>query len=503
MGKIRDGIFSLSKNLLKQTNKKTSSKPIQLEIKDKHEPFGTLSIAKIKRILADEEFSELQSLYFYMLRDLEISSAEQTRREQLLSVDYTLTSDNKAFIAYAENLQLDNLITHLSSSIYFGIALIDAPLEFKNNLYIPNFNLISPRYIHAKVGEKLKSTKEHLYIKQGFDKKYISSLDFNCALFHKHPISIGTITDFILANKIVWYFSLKHLVIAHNLQYFDAVATPPLIAKSEGDVETLVDTLFTLKSAGVGGFSKDDVIEYLKAPPKADFLSFIKYIDNKISKAILGNTLSTDQSQTGSYAQSIIHQNRQHEKLAFDARLIQKTITQYLNRLEILNFSTPRGIDFKFEVKQQQDIKELTEAAKNLTDAGFELDQDDLQEKSGFKIIGKRTKQSNAISLHSSLPEVNSDNDCPCCNNINSETNNTKTLPADYLDEQNVKTKEIEKELITQVEKVLNKASNFDEALNNLLELYPTMSLDKLEKTLEQNIVNSKILAQAEVETEK
>ncbi|MBL4774476.1 MAG: DUF935 family protein [Mariprofundus sp.] len=492
--------------------KLAKGKTIQISLQDKHEPFGSLSIETIKEALLEEDFAQMQSLFFHMMRDLKIASAVLTRSQQLIGQDFVLTTDNEDFKAWVlAHVPLDDLISQIASGIYYGVSLTDVRYAVQDLKLVPAFAHISPRYLYADTeassqGKQLKSTIEHLYIKQNDKKLFLSKLDDNRMVFHKHPIDIGEITDFSLASKLVWYFSLKHIALAHNLNYFDNVATPPLIAKTSGNEDDIIDTLYTLKSACVGVFDKDDVVEYLKVDNKADFLNFIEYIDRQIATLILGNTLSTGEGKNGSRAQSEVHENRQTEILRFDARLIAKTITAYLNRLEKLNEPNAQGITFSFPLKQKKNLLDLSGVVKNLSDSGFLLDDEDIEAQFGFKIIGKKQAANASTSSATENNKVNGSG-CACCNtgmSRHSREGGNPSAPYDALDQQaqGLSTQQVENELMDSILSTIAKAETYEQAYQSLLESYPDMPLDKLENALFNSRANSHLLGVAEIESE-
>ena len=471
-------------------------KSVELKLADKHEPFGAISAEKIKRVLEEENFSELQSLYYFMMRDLKVASTVLARRTPLLGLEHTVVGDNLKFIEWLKtSVNLEELVNQLSFAVYYGVSLIDVRYSVADGKLVPDFKLVSPRYLRAHRNKVLKTTLEHLYIKQGDKKLLINKLDPDKRIFHKHPIDIGEITDFSLASKLVWYFSLKHLALAHNMQYFDNVATPPLIVKTSSDNEdALVDTMYGLRSSCMGVFGKDDIVEYLNVTSRADFLRFTEYIDRQIATLVLGNTLSTGEGSKGSYSQSKVHENRQLEVLGFDTRLIAKTVTDYLNRLERLNFANPKGVIFSFNLKVKKDLKELSEVVKNLSDSGYELDQEDVETQLGFKITGKKEPKTQADNSILPQPGILT----PGSISSNSQQNQGKAH--DILDTKQPNTGNLEKALVRHIETLLEDANSYDEAHNALLDAYPQFPIDELEAALFKAVANSALLAEAEPE---
>ncbi len=275
----------------------------------------------------------------------------------------------------------------------------------------------------------------------------------------------------------------------------------------------MVDSLFDLKSAGVAGFAKEDIVEYLAGGAnKADFLGFIEYIDRQLATAILGNSLSTGEGKNGSRSQSEVHEKRQTEILKADAKQLEKTITEFLTRLEKLNFANPQGVAFKFNLKDKKDLKELSEVVKNISDAGFELDSEDLEQQFGLKIIGKKTpaaeQQNNSIILDTNKQASS----CACLGCSGVSQNNTrhdsrhssqhKPKPVDYLDEQNPSTKVLENKLVNSIATVLKDTTNYEEAMQVLLASYADMDVSELENQFFKQIANSQILGVVEIEQE-
>lgn len=469
---------------------KVKGRPVTLNLADKQEPFGAIDIAEVKQALEDEDFAQLQSLYFYMMRDAKIASSILTRKQPLLSMPYSITTDNTEFAEFiAQHVDLDALLNHLTHAVYYGVSLVDVDYQVVEQKLAPTFRHISSRYLYAdREDGKLKPTRDHIYIKQGNEKRYISQLIPERYIFHKHPIDIGEITDFSLASKLVWFFTLKHITIAHNMQYFDATATPPLIMKTEGDEDEAVDMLYMVKSQSTAVIDRADEISYLTIGQgsKTEFLNFIHYIDSQITTLVLGNTLSTGDGKTGSYSQSKVHENRQREIKLFDAKLIGKTITQYLNQLEKLNYANPKGVTFTFDVAQKQDLKALSEVILNLSEAGFDLDESDIGQRFGFKVTRKESQLSrNQRASHSIVKSTN------------------RQLP-EYDDELARQTPihDHDQALVEHIMKLLTQVDSYEAAYQQLLDLYTDLDVSQLEASLFQAMANSQILADAQIQQE-
>ena len=492
-------MFERILNRMRPPHRARLGRPILLSPAGRHEPYGEITIDRIKQTLEEEDFAGLQGLYHYMRRDLKIASTVAARRQPLTALHYTVSSQNTALLDWLDRAApLQPLIQALSFAVYYGVSLVEVSYDIVAGKMRPDFRLISPRYLHAERPKTLKTTLDHLYIKQDAQKRFLHRIDPDRIVFHKHAIDIGELTDFSLAAHLVWYFALKHLTLAHNMQFFDHVATPPLVAKTDQSEDDLIDTLYDLKSSAVGVVGREDVIECLNISSQADFLSFIEYLDRQITTLVLGATLATGEGQRGSYSQSRVHENRQQETLRFYAALIAATVTRYLNRLEQLNFARPQGVTFAFDLKAKRDLKALSEVVKNLSDSGFELDIEDIQTQFGFKVLGRQKPPSppgqaqNAIRQPSAVARIDANGSAA------SET----SRPLDTLDAEDPlagPTGQAQAAaLLAETERVLAKADSYDTAHAALLAAYPDFAIDRLEAALFQAIGNSLLLAEAE-----
>lgn len=204
----------------------------------------------------------------------------------------------------------------------------------------------------------------------------------------------------------------------------------------------------------------------------------------------MGNTLSTGDGKTGSYSQSKVHENRQKELQVFDAKLICKTITDYLNRLEQMNYGSPKGVVFTFEQKKKKDLKELSEVVKNLSSAGYAVEEEEIERQFGFKVTLKNSE----VQTHSRKSHR--------LTQSNHSQQSSQPLYEDELGSQVPGTKE-EQALIENIYTLLMNAKSFDEVYQLLLDQYTEMDLTTLEASLFKAMANSQILGDAEVQQEE
>ena len=108
-----------------------------------------------------------------------------------------------------------------------------------------------------------------------------------------------------------------------------------------------------------------------------------RYCDEQISKAILGQTLTSD-SGGGSYAQSKTHNEVRHDLTVADAKALAVTIRRDIIRpLVEFNFGIDANIPlFGFDCREVEDQKEVVEIYKTLVcDMGLEISKSHIYKK--------------------------------------------------------------------------------------------------------------------------
>jgi phage gp29-like protein len=120
------------------------------------------------------------------------------------------------------------------------------------------------------------------------------------------------------------------------------------------------------------------------AGPERIFETFARYIDEQVSKAVLGQTMTADSGS--SQAQATVHNEVRHDIAAADARAVAGAINRDLVRAFVdLNFGVqqayPRLI---LPVAEPEDIKTKIEGAARLMERGVRFKATELRTALGF-----------------------------------------------------------------------------------------------------------------------
>jgi phage gp29-like protein len=167
---------------------------------------------------------------------------------------------------------------------------------------------------------------------------------------------------------------------------------------SEPDKQALKEAIRNLGSDAGGIISTDTSIEFVEGGGRSGsgrqipFAVLINQINREMSKAVLGQTLTTDtEGATGTYAAGKIHADVRQDIVQADARSLQVTLrAQLLRPLVGFNFGWDKPVPhFKFEYEEGEDLKEASEVVKNLSEVGYPFTAEYISERFGVDLPTK------------------------------------------------------------------------------------------------------------------
>ncbi|MCK4911806.1 MAG: DUF935 domain-containing protein [Thermodesulfovibrionales bacterium] len=190
-----------------------------------------------------------------------------------------------------------------------------------------------------------------------------------------------------------WMYVFKHYTLKDWLLFCERYAQPMRVGKfapgtSEAERQVLRDAVFNMGTDAAAVISESTVIELLDAGQKGTaeiYESLASYCDRAISKAVLGQTLTTEHS-SGSYAAAKVHETVRRDLTEADASALARTITsQVITPLVRYNFGPETAVpQFRFEHKGTEDLKVLAETLKTLGEMGVSIPASYVRERFGI-----------------------------------------------------------------------------------------------------------------------
>jgi phage gp29-like protein len=203
-------------------------------------------------------------------------------------------------------------------------------------------------------------------------------------LFHRYGGKSGHPTKSGIYRVCAWMYLFKNYSIKDWVIFCEIFGMPLRLGKydagaSEEDKDALYTAIASLGTDAAGIISQSTDIQFLDKPtgtPSAGLWEALANFCNKeISKAILGQTLTADVGDAGSYAASKTHNEVRLDLLQADSRAVAATVRSQLIRPIVgFNFGWDTPVP-KYQPiwDEEEDLGKKAEWMGNLLDRGVEM----------------------------------------------------------------------------------------------------------------------------------
>lgn len=357
------------------------------EINDRYSDYPSkgLTPVKLARILqeADEGNVRSQMELFEEMeeKDAHLFSQMQTRKLAVTGLDWEVqpfSPDDEQDKMIAEWVKdqlmglenLDDIMTDMLDAIGKGVSIMEIVWGVDSDGYDVIDDI---QYVHQK---KLvwDSGKEEMLI---CTEQYPSGipLPHNKFVVHRYKAKSGHASRAGIMRVVSWMYLFKNYTVKDWVSFCEVYGMPLRIGKydqgaSEADKRELLKALVRIGSDAAGIIPDTTMIDFKESnkTTSADiYEQLARYCDEQISKAVLGQTLTSD-SGGGSYAQSKTHNEVRHDLTTADAKALAVTIRRDIIRpLVEYNFGTDADIPFiRFNSDEEEDQKEAVETYRTL-----------------------------------------------------------------------------------------------------------------------------------------
>lgn len=348
-------------------------------------PSSGLTPAKLAAILREADAGDVyrQAELFEEMeeKDPHLFSLLQNRKNAVLGLDWEVlpfSSDAQdrrvaEFVAdVLGNLEgfEDNLLD-LLDAIGKGFSVLEIIWEVEGRRAYPRaLNWVhQKRFRFGDLGELRLVTDDQI---RGIE------LPPNKFVIHRYKARSGLASRAGISRVLAWFYLFKNFSIKDWVRYAEVFGMPLRLGKydasaSEEDKRALYQALVDLGSDAAGIISKATEIEFIE--PKINtstntFAELIEYIDRQMSKAVLGQTLTSEIGSSGSYAAAQVHNQVRQDLVEADCKALAETLRVYLIRpLVLFNFGDEylRRLPWvKFHYEQPEDLKPVAEVYATL-----------------------------------------------------------------------------------------------------------------------------------------
>ena len=366
-------------SILKKAN---SKKSLTEEIATRKRALNFYSLANIlpdPDIVLRKQGKDVR-VYKELLCDPHVFACVQSRKSGVLSLEWEinrgLDKDEKA--EAIENLlkQLDihKLISDILDATQFGFQPLEIIWKRDKSGYILPEKIVAkpPEWFCFDDNNTLKfRTKENYYGEELPNKKFLLAQNNPS---YNNPYGERTL------SRVFWPVTFKKGGLKFWVIFTEKYGMPHLIGKhprgaTKEETNTLADMLEEMVQDAIAVIPDDSSVEIQEANKSSSAAIYEQLIDKmnaEISKAILGQTLTTEIGSTGSYAASNTHFAIRQDIIDADKKLVESVINQLIRWIYEINFSTADIPVFEMYAPEDVDLT-LAQRDKILSDTGVKF----------------------------------------------------------------------------------------------------------------------------------
>lgn len=263
--------------------------------------------------------------------DDEVSQCIETRREALIATPWRIEP--------WPNSQADWLWTQLEphyeallrgafNAVLYGYSVIEV-------VYQPQGNRIGIGFLSEKPFEWFEPRTDGGLIYRPTQGQQIECDPRKYLLTRRQPSYRQPYGESLL-SRLYWTVFFKTHGRKKWAQLLERYAEPLLVGKVM-DQQKFIDDVLSLGIAAGLPIQQGDDITAVHATQAGEFERFEQALSKSIQKVILGQTLTSDVGDSGSYAAAKVHDSVRQDKRHADMRLVKKTVQQLLDSLCDLN----------------------------------------------------------------------------------------------------------------------------------------------------------------------
>jgi len=195
--------------------------------------------------------------------------------------------------------------------------------------------------------------------------------------WYKYKARSGHDTRNGIMKVVAWMYLFKNYAIKDWVAFAEIFGMPIRVGKYEAnasapDIDALRAAIASIGTDAGGVISKNTEIQFVESVKQSSkdlYSGLAEFCNAEMSKAILGQTLTTEIGKVGSYAASETHQGVRQDLLESDCKTLSHSIRKNIFLpLVGYNYGWDAPLPFlKFHFEAPEDLKQLSEIYLNLS----------------------------------------------------------------------------------------------------------------------------------------
>jgi Mu-like prophage protein gp29 len=319
---------------------KPKTKPVTLITQPENEPIIRPEISPSNILFAKSQmdagyYKDIYALFQRLIADNDnLAGCIDIRKEAAKACEYRFATElSTKQEEFFENLLSDFLSDLISQSIDLklqGILFRQVHYKFQDNLYF-----LDRFESYKNLDMRLKNKKISLYIED----KEIALPELNFVFLHK---------DNSVLESLLKYYCFFSFAINNWVQYTESYGKPVRIGKyqpgsSPKEINILKQMVASLGSDLAAVIPDNTLIEFVESQQKSASSSLYKdlanFLEDRETRRILGETMSTKEAQNAGFAQSKVQDLVRKDVLAGDLADASRYVSWFLSRFNRINFA--------------------------------------------------------------------------------------------------------------------------------------------------------------------
>ena len=432
-------------------------------------------------------------IYRELLSDAHVWACVQSRKAGILSLNWEIdrgkakSRQAKVIEDVFNNLDMHAIISQILDASLFGFQPMEVIWKNIGSQIIPVDIKAKPvEWFVFDDENRLKlRTKENWLGELLPDKKFLLP-QFNPS--YQNPYGER------ILSRVFWPVVFKKGGLKFWVIFTEKYGMPFLIGKhprgaSKEDTDSLADMLEDMIQDAIAVIPDDSSVEIQEASKNSSADIYEKLIDkmnSEVSKAILGQTLTTELGAKGSFAASKIHMEVREEIVDSDKRMVEKTLNQLIKWIYELNFSDQSNMPV-LSLWEEEDVDlNLAQRDKTLSDSGVKFTKEYYMKAYGFE-----EEDIQSVAPPSNNPPQNSISGNELFSQFKQESEEQEIID-NFIDSFSDKELQNQAEIILKpVLEMINKGNSYNEIQEKLSE--KGLNTDQIEEILQKVIFISEV----------
>jgi len=433
-------------------------------------------------------------------KDAHLYAEFQKRKNAVLSFDYEIqpysdSAEDKKIAEFLNDViysipKFEEALLDLLDAIPKGFAMLEPMFDFVGNRVI----LSDLSWIHQKravfynrlsggAWQKTDETPRILTEAEQTDGEIMPPFKL---IYHRYKARSGYDTRAGVLRVCAWMYLFKNYAVKDWIAFAEIFGMPIRLGKFEpgaakGDKDALISAIQSIGTDAAGIISKNTEIEFVETMKNGGaeniFETLASFCDKQMSKAILGQTLSAQEGDSGSYALGKVHNEVRQDLTRFDSESLSNTVRYQIFRpLAGWNFGWDKPLPwFKIMYEPSEDLQTLSTVYKNIHGMGQPISAEHVSERfkiplpaKGETVLVSQTPASPFAMKNKIIRSVGAHGGAPLLDKLVADA---------------VKQKGVE-EFQGSLAAIVDAASNPEDLQDKILEKYKELKIEKLRDVL-------------------